>query len=273
MKIIDAHTHVFPDPLAPRAIQALADPGRHNPHYDATLPGLLDKMAEAGVGHAITLPVATRPGQVETINEFAARQPRHLVTPFGGIHPDLDDPAAVLRTFPALGLAGFKFHPDYQECAPDDPRMAPILETAQELGLIAYFHAGWDVGPTTCFGTPEAFARTLDRYPDLTVALAHFGGYRCWDEVEELLVGRDVYFDTSYTFADIEREQFIRMVDAHGHDHVMFGSDGPWTDPVENIAYIRDCGFSDERLEWILHRSAEAMLARSSVPTEAVPTP
>lgn len=260
MKIIDFHTHVFPDKLAPRAIQALAQPGRHNPNYDATLPGLLEIMNRDGIDLAVTVPVATKASQVESINAFATSQPRDRIIPFGAIHPDLDDPAAVLRTFPSLGLRGFKMHPDYQECAPDDPRMKPILETAEEMGLIALFHAGSDVGPQTVLGHPKAFARVLDAYPKLTLVLAHMGGYLCWDEVQEFLVGRDVWLDTSYTAGHIPDEQFLEIVRDHGADRILFGSDGPWTDPREGIAYLFNCGLSDEILEGIFHGNAERLL-------------
>lgn len=255
------HTHVFPDKLAAHALAELAQPGRHEPYYDGTLRGLLAMMDRAGIERSVTVPVATKASQVDTINRFASTQPRDRIIPFGAIHPDVEDPAAVLATFPALGLRGFKMHPDYQSCAPDDPRMEPIWEAAVDLGLIALFHAGSDVGPQTVLGHPRAFAHVLDAYPGLTLVLAHFGGYLCWNEVAELLVGRDVWLDTSYTLAHIDPDLFLRMVDEHGTHRVLFGSDGPWVDPSRDIAYLQGCGLPEPALERIFHENAERLLS------------
>lgn len=261
MQIIDVHTHVFPDDLAPRAREALIVPGRHQAHYDATLVGLLDTMDKNGIDRSWTVPVATKPNQVESINKFAASQPRDRITPFGGIHPDLDDAYEVLSTFPSLGLSGFKIHPDYQGVSPDDPRMQPIYDAAMDFGLIAFFHAGDDVGPRTKYGTPRVFSGILDEHPTMKLVLAHFGGYDAWDGVDELLIGRDVYLDTAYTFGHLEMDRFLDMANRHGWNRIMFGTDGPWTDATKELATIASLELPDSDLSDLLYRNAERMLA------------
>lgn len=262
MKIIDFHTHVFPEKLAAHALAQLCQPGRHEPLYDGTLSGLLAAMDRAGISRAVTAPVATKASQVATINEFAASQPRDRITPFGGIHPDTPNPRAVLAEFRQMGLIGFKMHPDYQEFRPDEERMRPIWEAAVEFDLIALMHSGRDVGPQTVHGRPATFVPVIEAYPQLTLVLAHFGGFDCWDEVQEHIAGRDVYLDTSYTFGDISRDQFLEIAKAHGTHRLLFGSDGPWADPLRDIAFLESSGLSDEQLSAIYHENAERILAR-----------
>jgi predicted TIM-barrel fold metal-dependent hydrolase len=43
---------------------------------------------------------------------------------------------------------------------------------------------------------------------------------------------------------------------------VLFGSDGPWTDPAAEIAHLRRLPFTPEELEGILGGNAARLLAR-----------
>lgn len=266
MKIIDTHTHVFPDKLAEHALASLTVPEVYFPHYDGTFAGLLATLEKFGIDGAWTVPVATKPSQVATINRYAVTQGSNPnITPFGAMHPDLENPREVLSHYHELGLSGFKMHPDYQDCKPTDPRMEPIWEAAVDFNLIGYFHAGDDENHHCKTGCPSEFAAVLDQYPGIKLVCAHFGGLRMWDEVEEKLVGRDVYFDTAYTFGEnlIEDEQFLRMAKAHGFDKITFGTDGPWTDPQVSLDFIkrheRDISGSD--LEAWMHGTAENLIA------------
>ena len=60
MKIIDTHTHVFPDNLAAHATGAITVPGFYEPHYNGTLGGLIASMDSFGITQAWTIPVATK---------------------------------------------------------------------------------------------------------------------------------------------------------------------------------------------------------------------
>ena len=43
----------------------------------------------------------------------------------------------------------------------------------------------------------------LDQVGPMTLILAHMGGWRNWDQVEELLPDTSVYLDTSYSLGDL----------------------------------------------------------------------
>lgn len=260
MRVIDFHTHAFPDTLASTAIASLEAEGNVRAVYDGTVDGLVATMDRAGVGVSVIQPVATKPTQVRTINEWATSVASERIVAFGAMHPDVVDPAAEIARMHAAGLRGFKMHPEYQTFEPDECRLDPIWAAAAEHGLIAFFHAGADIAFPTVRGTPKSFAGLLDRWPELTVVLAHMGGFEQWDVVAETLAGRDVYLDTSYTLGHLSDEDFVTLVREHGSERVLFGSDGPWTDPAVEIAHLHRIGLLDIELEHILGITATRLL-------------
>ena len=96
-------------------------------------------------------------------------------------------------------------------------------------------------------------ADPLDRYPDLMIFAAHFGGWKAWDEVLDCLAGCEhVRLGTSFTFGYIEPELFDRVLERHGTGRVMFGTDSPWNNQAEQIAHIQGLGLSRENEKQIL---------------------
>jgi predicted TIM-barrel fold metal-dependent hydrolase len=265
MRIIDVHTHIWPDALAPAAVSAVGAQGHIRAEYDGTIAGLKATMDRAGVEISVVLPVATKPAQVRTINDWAASlvgDPR--IVPFGAMHPDFEAPAAEIARLRSLGIGGFKMHPEYQSFDPLDPKMEPIYAAAVEQGMTLFFHAGGDVAFDSVRGTPAVFAKLLDDWPELQAVLAHMGGFRQWRAVAGRLAGRDVYFDTAYTLGHLPDDEFVALAREHGCERVLFGSDGPWTDVTEQIAHLRRLPFTPVELKDILGLNAERMLARAA---------
>ncbi|MDA3936250.1 MAG: amidohydrolase family protein [Actinomycetota bacterium] len=264
MRIIDAHAHVFPDDLAPKAVPALEAGGILRARYDGTIAGLKAEMRRTGVGISVIQPVATKPSQVRSINEWVATLASESIIPFGAMHPDLSDPADEIARMAALGLRGFKLHPEHQAFEPHDPRLAPLYQAAVAHNMIVFFHAGADEVHDTCRGTPESFATLMDAFPALTVVLAHMGGYRCWKGVSDVLVGREVWFDTAFAPGHLPDADFVAMIRAHGADRVMFGSDGPWTDAAHEIAHLGSLGLEPSELESVLGGTAARLLGENT---------
>ena len=81
--------------------------------------------------------------------------------------------------------------------------------------MFCVFHAGFDpVSPDVTRVFPQKALEIHKQFPRLKMVLAHMGGFARWDEVEELLVGTGVYFDTSlapapvsYTHLDVYKRQ------------------------------------------------------------------
>jgi len=265
MRIIDIHTHVWPDAVAPAAIASLERMGTLSAFYDGTVDGLLRAMTETGVAQSVIQPVATKPGQVRGINTWAAAlqttEAAGRIVPFGAMHPGIDNPAEEIARMASLGLRGLKLHPEHQDFTPDEPRMTPIYEAAIAHNMTVFFHAGADELHDTVRGTPASFATMLKRFPGMRVVLAHLGGFRVWNDVAEMLVGSDVYLDTAYTLGHLPDADFCEIVHAHGPERVLFGSDGPWTDAAAEIAWLRRLPLAPRVVDAILGGNAERLLA------------
>ena len=260
MPVIDVHTHVWPDAVAPRAIDALTDGARPQPFYDGTLDGLIAAMDADGVDVSVLQPVATRPDQVASINDFSGALRSDRLVAFGAMHPDFPDPAGEIERMAALGIKGMKFHPEFQDFDPLDARMHRVYRAAAEHGLIILFHAGVDPAYDTLRGVPTTFRRIISKHPDLTVILAHLGGYRVWEEVAEHLVGERVYLDTAYTLGHLPASDVTNIIRGHGTDRILFGSDGPWRSAAHDIRELAQLGLTSDELEAIYWRNAAHLL-------------
>ena len=139
--------------------------------------------------------------------------------------------------------------------------MFPIYEALFQEGLILLLHAGVDIGlPPPVHCTPDRLARVLDRCPGGKIVAAHMGGFRCWEESARLLAGRELYFDTSYSFTELGAVEMAGLARAHGVDRVLFGTDSPWTAQAEELAKIRRLDLLPLDQERILGRNALLLL-------------
>lgn len=261
-RVIDMHAHMFPDAIAQRTMDKLvtvADGLR--PVTDATHDGTVRHMRNCAISAFAALPIATKPTQCTSINNWTASMSDDYVLGFGTVHPDFENPIAEIERVNALGLHGIKLHPDYQHIYPDEERMFPLYEKMAELGLPVVLHAGWDpVSPDLTRSTPERLRRVLDRVPGLTMIAAHMGGMKMSDDVIKYLCGCDVYFDTSMSYVYLTPERFRLLIDQHGVDHILFGSDCPWSDAKRQIQMLRDVGIEGDALDKILYRNAAKLL-------------
>ena len=270
---IDFHTHAFPDQIAVSTVSKLAAAADIPAYAPGTYDGLERSARRAGFDLCVVLPVATHPKQVRKINDTAFERNRHTgetgLFSFGGIHPDVPDYKDELRRICDLGLKGIKLHPPYQGVNFDDLRYLRLIEYACQLGLIVVTHAGVDIGiPGSQTCTTAQLRRVIEAvHPDRLV-LAHMGGWMAWDEVERELCGLPVYLDTAFslgtarngTLQMLTREQFLRMVRAHGAQRVLFGTDSPWSDQAQAAKEILSLPLSPEELSAILGENAKKLL-------------
>lgn len=261
--IIDMHTHAFPDDLAARALEVLTDKSGVPPHTDGTCGGLIESMRRAGIHRSAVMPIATKPSQVRSINSWAAgiNQSYAELICFGTLHPMQEDWEAEIARLVEDRIVGVKLHPDYQDFYVDDPAMIPIYRALADAGLILMLHAGVDIGlPPPVHCTPERLGRVLDVVPGLTAIAAHMGSYLMWDEVEKHLAGRDLYFDTSYSLADMGPERMVELMRKHGTDRILFATDSPWSDQASEVENIRSLPLTDDEKAAIMGGNASRLL-------------
>ncbi len=270
--IIDFHTHIFPDAIAARAIEALKDgmvraSGEEracSEHSDGTLAGLLNIMEASGVDISVVLPIATREKQTESINKFALKvttDNRGKVISFGSLFPFQKDACDVLKRLSEQGFKGIKLHPEFQNFEADSKESIRILKQAEELGMMVVFHSGTDLGYTTppkC--TPKMLHNVLSEVSGKYIIAGHLGGCEMWDDVYKYLVGTDILLDTAFLKLFMDDGMYKKIIQEHGSDKVLFASDNPWENPADSLKKLRGLNLPEADMENILHKNAERIL-------------
>jgi len=261
VRVIDFHTHIFPDKVAEAAIPKMEATSGYKAYTDGTRAGLIRSMEKAGVECSVTLPVATNPDKVSSINRFGAsvNDPRlHMA---GALHPKAENWRKHVEEVVELGFSAVKLHPDYQEFYPDDPDLLPFFAALRDNGILVFFHAGEDLSYKAPFGgEPARIARLMENLPGIKIFAGHMGGYRMWDEVDRCLVGKPVYMDTSFSFGEISDERIRSMIGRHGAEYVLFGTDSPWLDQAAEIKNVLRLGLGSAVEEKIFYENAVRLL-------------
>lgn len=262
--VIDFHTHVFPENIAEKTISYLEEQGGCKAYTRGKLIDLKASMKAAEIDVSVVLPVVTKPSQFASVNRYAAEiNGRNGIVSFGGIHPHTRDYKTELNTIKDLGLPGIKLHPDYQQTFIDDIKYIDIIQYAIELGLIISIHAGVDIGfPDEVHCMPQSALSMIQQVgkPEAKVVLAHTGGMACWDEVEEYLVGENIFMDISYTLGYIDEAQIVRIIRTHGADKILFATDSPWRGQKETLEYFQGLPLTEEEKNSILFENARKLL-------------
>ncbi len=265
MKIVDAHAHIYPNKIAAKAVSAVGA------FYgvEESMAGLgstedLLSHRAAGITHFIVHSVATTAKSVRTINSFIADQceqhPEFIG--FGTMHPACEDMEAEVEHALALGLHGFKLHPDTQQVDMDDPRLMNFYEIIEGRASLV-LHTG---DYRYSFSNPHRLVRILNAFPNLVVDAAHLAGWSTYD------IGYDIvhenswpnperlFVDASSSFTWIGRRHMRELIRMWGADRVMFGSDYPMWDPTHELGEMLGCELTDDELERVLWKNAEAFV-------------
>ena len=266
--IIDFHTHVFPDKIASKTIETLASNSNSSPSTDGTVDGLLNAMERSNTDICVTLPVLTKPTQFESVTAFAislnerfAGQKCRLIS-FGGIHPDCDDVKGKMRYLKDNGIKGVKIHPDYQSTFIDDEKYVEILKCAKDNDLIVVTHSGIDDGykgfPVRC--PPERVLKVIEKVGHNKFVLGHYGAHKQWEQVLNMLAGKDVYFDTAYTLHEIDEKLFKDILEKHGDEKILFATDCPWREIKKDVEILKSYNLEKDTEEKLFYKNAIKLL-------------
>jgi predicted TIM-barrel fold metal-dependent hydrolase len=261
-KIIDFHTHAFPDALADRAMsQLLSETDQVQSFLDGKLSSLLASMDANGIETSVLCSIATKPSHFEPIFQWSQQISSERIVPLASIHPW--DPAAVERVhqIAQAGLKGIKMHPYYQDFYLDDPKLDPLYEAIQGEGLLLTMHTGYDFAfEWIDRASPAQILAVVEKFPDLKLVTTHLGGWQQWDEVEELLVGKPIYMETSFSAKYLNQKELMRILMDHPSDYILFGTDSPWTDQSVEIEAIMELGLPEKLLDNIFYHNAHRLL-------------
>ena len=259
--IIDFHAHAFPDQVAASAIPYLEEEGDVKANHDGRISSLLAIMDREGVDKSVICCIATRPSQFEAIVSWSKQISSERIIPFPSFHPD--DPQAVehISQIKEEGFKGIKMHPYYQQFFLDDEKLYPAYEKISELGLILVMHTGFDIAfPRIRRCDPRQILNVMTRFPELKMVTTHLGAWQQWDEVEDLLAGRKIYMDISYTLGQIDNQTARRIILKHPREYLLFGTDSPWSGPQKTYKQLQALELGDEREELIIRKNGLTLL-------------
>lgn len=260
MKIIDMHSHIFPDKIADRAAASIGEFYGLHMDCDASVNTLLKEEAKIEARKVLVCSSALAPKQVESINNFLSESlnahPDKFVV-FGAMHRDYDNYKEEIQRVKELGFTGIKFHHDMQKIDIDDPKQMPIYKEIAKNGLAVLFHMGDD---RYDYSAPARMVKVAREIPELTIFAAHFGGYQRWADSIHNPKLDNVYYDTSSSLFAIDKSTAKRFIDYFGPDRFFFGSDFPMWTPESELKRFLNLGLGDEVNKMILHDNAARVL-------------
>jgi predicted TIM-barrel fold metal-dependent hydrolase len=262
--LIDTHVHIFPDNIAHSALEKLSDSARIVPSTDGTFFGTLKNMDEWGVSEFWLQSVATNAKQLQKVNDFAASLASEKVLAFGSLFPRaVELSLSELARLKEMGIKGVKFHPEYQQFDAADESYFPLYEFMEKNNMAALFHAGKDSAyPESENAHPAKLKIVHDTFPKLKMILAHLGGWCRWDEVIELLVNTDIYFDTAAVAGYISERQLKEIFRLHDIERFLFATDAPWSTPEHELDLIKTIGLNGADMERICYKNAQQLRAQ-----------
>ena len=259
--IVDFHAHAFPDKLAERAVPRLEAEGNISASLDGKIDSLISSMDLAGIDTSVVPSIATKPGQFESILKWNLAIYSERVVPFPSVHPEDSHLFDQIHKIKNAGFAGVKLHPYYQNFSLDEPRIVSLFERISGEGLILLLHTGFDLAfERFKICTPKMISQIAEILPGLKLVTTHFGAWQDWDEVEEFILGREIYLDTSYSIPFLGIERARKFLMRHPMDYILFGTDSPWADQKNELQYIDEMNLDEDRKRRLLGDNARRLL-------------
>ncbi len=230
-------------------------------------PGsLLKFMDEQGIDYAVALAemntMVTGVSMNKRVAEFCQESERLI--PFANINPyvTLNQVGELERCVRELGVKGLKLYPTYQHFYPNDNKLFPIYERAQEFNIPVMIHTGSSVFPGSLmkYGDPLFLDEIAVFFPKLKIIQSH--------------AGRGFWYDRAFFLASLHENMYMDITGLPPQnllkyfpelerisDKIIFGSDWPGiTDIKRNISAILELPISKPTKEKILGKNAAALL-------------
>lgn len=198
----------------------------------------------------------------EQVAEFCRGRDRLI--PFCDLNPyfHTDLNAELRRKVESEGFRGVKLYPTYQHYYLNDPRIYPLYQAAQELGIPVLIHTGSSVfkGARIKFGDPLHLDDVANDFPELNLVMAHSG--------------RGFWFDRAFFLSKLHRNLYMEISGlppsklltyfpelGRNTDKVIFGSDWPGMPNIAaNMEKVAGLGFPPEAVARILGGNAARLL-------------
>jgi predicted TIM-barrel fold metal-dependent hydrolase len=263
---IDCHMHAFADKIADKAVTQLINYYNINTNFGGRFDDVMAAAAEAGLDGLVLLVAATKAEQVKPANDWvlamlnqyqnrqktASQLSSLKIAHFGTFHPDDPDWLAEISRLRSAGIKGLKLHPEFQGIDLASPGLKAFFEEVQH-DMVLMIHVGDRVVKSNNLSTPTKIASILDDFPGIKIIAAHLGGYCFWEEVYEVLAGREVYLDTSSSLCYMDLALARKIFAKHGTDKILFGSDFPLRSPKQDFEML-------DQIKWLSVEDKERIL-------------
>ncbi|MCM2359918.1 MAG: amidohydrolase family protein [Geobacteraceae bacterium] len=230
-------------------------------------PGAFEELLSAeGVDYACILAelshITTGICTNEQVRAFCQGRPRLI--PFCDINPhlftDLGD--ELRRKVEDEGFRGVKLYPTYQHYYLNDPRIYPLYQAAQDLGIPVLIHTGSSVfkGARLKYGDPLHLDDVAADFPRLNLVMAHSGRGFWYDRAFFLSrLHANLYMEIS----GLPPAKLLTYFPELGRntDKVIFGSDWPGMPLIRrNMEAISELPLPADGVENILGGNAARLL-------------
>lgn len=222
-------------------------------------------LRESGVDYGVILaeysPLTIGYNTNEEVAAFCAGH-KELI-PFCSLNPNMHPYLGktlkdLVKTY---GFKGIKLVPTYNYFYPNEAKVYPLYEAAQELGIPVLIHTGSSIlnKARIKYGNPLFIDDIALDFPDLVIAMAHGGRGMWYDEAFTMTrLHENVYIDaTGLPVRKLPR--FFPDIDRFSHKF-LFGTDWPQVNHVKEIAKYAEIGLSEESQRRILGGNAAKIL-------------
>lgn len=242
MRIIDAHTHPqFTTPWEDPHLQRISG---------KPMSAIVAESRGAGIERMVVLGDILRYGpnptaeQMREINQDTADLVAAFPDFFVGycyLNPQLDVETLRAEAQAFIVEGGFRGIKLEVDMLASDPRLGPLMELAEELGVVVLQHAWWRRGASSTDTKGKANSDGADvavmasRHPRVRIQMAHLTGVGIAG-VEAVRPFDNVWVDTSGALPlSGFTEYAVRRL---GEDRVIYGSDYPIRDPQGQLSKV-----------------------------------
>jgi len=255
--IVDFHTHIYKaDPKYTGTSTKFGTARKQCTSED--MISLLDK-------NGINAAVAFMLGRLLTEQDFyernkvvaeAARKYPDRIIGFVRVNPWMDNCVELIdKAVKEMGFKGLKLIPTAEAFPANDEIVFPLLEKAKQLGIPVQIHSHQ---PNS---QPALIGDLADRFPDVTIVLAHFGMAAYADAIFVAKKCDNIILETS---AEPWTHRILKgAIGRIGVDRIVWGSDAPLHHQEIELMKVRLAGLSDKELDMVLGRNAARILGLS----------
>lgn len=255
MKIIDAHTHIFPSKISEKAVKSISEFYENaHMHHIGSEDALIESGKKINVEKYVVFSTATKIEQVESINNFIIEQTKkhNEFIGLGTMHKDFKNFEAELLKLKENNIKGIKLHPDFQKFEFDNKDLYKIYGILSDLNMFVLTHAG---DYRYNYSNPHQIKNIAQNFPKLKIIAAHFGGWSQWDTAVDVLNLENVYFDTSSTFSFTDINVVKKAFKKYDNTHIFFATDFPMGDHIEELRNIEKLNLDDKTFENVLYNN------------------